>query len=144
MKEDLENRSTYNPWHQLRYADAPYNFEKRKPMFEVLYDFRYRINDAVSINIPAGYLTDLATIPRSLRWLYDPNGPYAKAAIVHDYLYTQKPYLITRGRCPYWDKWFIDHLFRRDMPELGTSPLDTRLIYTGVRTPFADKWWNKY
>lgn len=42
----------------------------------------------VVIHIPAGFVTDLASIPRLARWYCRPDDPrYIVAAIVHDYLY---------------------------------------------------------
>ena len=40
------------------------------------------------IRVPAGYVTDLTTVPRILWSILPPNGRYAKASIVHDYLYS--------------------------------------------------------
>jgi hypothetical protein len=48
----------------------------------------YRIgvsND--SITVPAGFVTDLASIPPVLQSIIQQNGPYLLPAVVHDYLY---------------------------------------------------------
>ena len=37
--------------------------------------------------IPAGFMTDFASIPRALWPVLPPTGPYGKAAVVHDWLY---------------------------------------------------------
>jgi hypothetical protein len=39
------------------------------------------------ITIPAGFVTDLASIPRAVWSFYPPDGPWVKAAVVHDFLY---------------------------------------------------------
>lgn len=39
------------------------------------------------IVVPAGFVTDLASVPRVFWSLMPPDGKYAKAAIIHDYLY---------------------------------------------------------
>ncbi|EBH4413765.1 DUF1353 domain-containing protein, partial [Salmonella enterica] len=39
------------------------------------------------IEVPAGFITDLATIPRIFWILLPPDGKYAKAAIIHDWMY---------------------------------------------------------
>ncbi len=39
------------------------------------------------IGIPAGWETDLASIPRALQRWWPPDGTYAHAALIHDYLY---------------------------------------------------------
>lgn len=39
--------------------------------------------------VPAGFQTDFASIPRIFWNILPPIGPYAQAAVVHDYLYQQ-------------------------------------------------------
>lgn len=39
------------------------------------------------IVVPAGFVTDLASIPRPVWSFYPPDGPWVKAAVVHDFLY---------------------------------------------------------
>ena|GEM_PF-719504 len=39
------------------------------------------------IVVPAGFVTDLASIPRLVWSFYPPDGPWVKAAIIHDFLY---------------------------------------------------------
>lgn len=39
------------------------------------------------ITVPAGFVTDLASIPRLVWSFYPPDGPWVKAAIIHDFLY---------------------------------------------------------
>ena len=43
------------------------------------------------IEVPLNTMTDFATTPRWLRWLFKPqNRRYSKSAIVHDFLYSQR------------------------------------------------------
>lgn len=46
------------------------------------------IYNAGIINIPMGFQTDLASIPRILWAFLPPFGRYSQAAVVHDFLYT--------------------------------------------------------
>src|SRR5688572_10892672 len=46
------------------------------------------------IRIPAGFVTDFASIPRALWWLYPPTGRWGRAAVIHDWLYRKQ----TRSR----------------------------------------------
>ncbi len=41
----------------------------------------------ISITVPRGMLSDLASVPSGFRWLVGRVGPHLEAAIVHDYLY---------------------------------------------------------
>lgn len=40
-----------------------------------------------TIVVPAGFVTDLASIPRLVWTFYPPDGPWVKAPVVHDFLY---------------------------------------------------------
>jgi hypothetical protein len=44
-------------------------------------------NDDKPIIVPRGFVTDLASIPRPLWSWLPPDGPWAKAAVIHDFLY---------------------------------------------------------
>ncbi len=82
--------------------------------------FRYTTNihtahgGAFRIVVPAGFPTDLASIPRIFRGLVTKNGPSRYAAVVHDYLYSLKgngPKGVTRAQA--------DNIFREAMASLG-------------------------
>lgn len=58
--------------------------------WQLLTAFEYHVGaypSAYVIRVPAGTITDLASVPRWLWTVFPPHGRYAKAAIVHDYLY---------------------------------------------------------
>ena len=44
----------------------------------------YITKQGESISVPAGFPTDLASIPRPLWWILPPTGDYLPATIVHD------------------------------------------------------------
>lgn len=39
------------------------------------------------VTVPAGFITDLASIPQLFRNILDVNGPSRRAAVLHDWLY---------------------------------------------------------
>lgn len=43
------------------------------------------------ITIPAGFKTDFASVPRIFWNIFPPVGRHTKAAVVHDFLYREKP-----------------------------------------------------
>lgn len=60
--------------------------------WELLAEFDYHVGSYPSdtvIRVPAGTVTDLASVPRLLWAVFPPHGRWAKAAIIHDYLYAQ-------------------------------------------------------
>lgn len=55
--------------------------------FRVVHAFGFWTKRTGLISVPAGFKTDLASIPRLFWNLLPPFGKYTNAAIVHDYLY---------------------------------------------------------
>jgi hypothetical protein len=77
------------------------------------------------IEVPAGFETDLATIPRMFAGLIPVNGKHRNAAIIHDYLYVNKPEWCTRA--------LADSIFLEAMEVLGESAWRRRAMYLAVR-----------
>lgn len=91
--------------------------------------------------IPAGYLTDFATVPRVAVWLIPPFGTYTPAAVLHDWLLTDA---LPAGLVGSRD---VDGLFRRVLRELQVPPVRRWLMWAGVRWGALGKplrrpgWW---
>lgn len=108
--------------------------------WKLLEDLVYEGQDQ-RFTIPAGYVTDFATIPKFMRWLINPYGPYTRAAIVHDWLITEMARWTAENRAhgdPDWQppatSRDTDGIFRRIMREEGT-PMPTRwVMWAAVRT----------
>lgn len=99
----------------------------------------YRVGHADSgeiIVVPEGFETDFASIPWGLWNLFPPLGPYARPAIVHDYLYDvggQVP-----GRC--YTRKQADHIFREAMEVVGIPEWRRQVMYRAVRLGGASGW----
>lgn len=94
--------------------------------FELLAPFEYHVGDYPSdevIRVPAGFVTDLASIPRALWSVLPPHGRYAKAAIVHDWMYVEA----------YKTKAYADQVFLEAMGVLGVGKVRRTLMYFAVR-----------
>ncbi|EAV2404757.1 DUF1353 domain-containing protein [Salmonella enterica] len=87
--------------------------------------FEFYLSDDSSdvISVPAGFVTDLATVPRIFWILLPPDGKYAKAAIIHDYLYDNA--LRT--------KYEADRIFLDGMKVLGVPRWKRTIMYLAVR-----------
>jgi hypothetical protein len=77
--------------------------------------------------IPAGFLTDFASVPRLVVWLIPRFGRYTMAAVLHDWLVTTG---LATGVVSSRD---ADGLFRRVLRELDVPPVRRWLMWTGVR-----------
>jgi hypothetical protein len=76
--------------------------------------------------VPAGFETDLASVPRQFVWLIPRYGRYTKAAILHDYLWRNRDQLgLTRRDA--------DGIFRRAMRELAVPFLQRWMMWAAVR-----------
>jgi len=68
----------------------PHHLDARKsagPTWELLAPFTYISRRYGTITVPAGFVTDLASIPRLARWYVSRDGDHTKPAVVHDWLY---------------------------------------------------------
>lgn len=93
--------------------------------WEVLTEFEYwRENDANEvIKVPKGFITDLATIPRVLWSILPPHDTYAKAAVLHDYLYNNAIN----------SKEYADDVFDEALKVLGIPPWKRKIMVTMVK-----------
>ena len=75
------------------------------------------------IEVPCGFVTDLASIPRGLRGILNVNGRSRKAAVLHDFLYCENK--LTRTEC--------DALFYAALLAEGMNSALARTYWLGVR-----------
>lgn len=86
-----------------------------------------------TIEVPAKFTTDFASVPRIFWNILPPWGKYGKAAVLHDWLYHKQTY--TRAR--------TDKIFLEAMKVLGVPWHRRSTIYWGVR---VGGWvaWNQH
>ena len=100
----------------------------------LLEEYVYEINGYL-IRVPKSFITDGASVPHSLQWLYNPYGKYINAAVVHDYLYSC--YNNTGI-----NRTLSDKIFRHIMQETGVDNRTVRRFYAAVRA-FGETSWKK-
>jgi hypothetical protein len=81
---------------------------------------------------PKGFVTDFASIPRVFWSLLRPDGEYAYAAILHDYMYWTQSV----------PKKTADDILRMGMQDLEVTPATVALIYEGVAKFGETAWTN--
>jgi hypothetical protein len=99
-----------------------------------------------TITVRPGFVTDLASVPRWAWILIPPDGPWVKAAIIHDYLYAtggtgrwkKGPVTITRLE-PYSRKE-ADEIMREAMANWGVGWFKRNIIYLAVRIGGGLSW----
>lgn len=91
----------------------------------------YQIDNSTNtIVVPAGFVSDFASIPRVFYSIYRPTGRYQWAAVVHDYLYWEQ----TTSREE------ADNILLHAMQESGVSRVDRDVIYYAVRLGGNSAW----
>lgn len=106
-----------------------------KNKWKTIESFEYHIGTYPSnevIKVPAGFVTDFASVPRIFWSIISPVDNHGKAAVIHDYCYQYGIYSRKKS----------DLIFKEGMKVLGTSKLKRYLMYKAVRL-FAWSTWNK-
>lgn len=105
----------------------------------LLEDFAYFDADfppnGAFIEMPKGFITDFASVPRILWNLLPPTGKYGKAAVVHDFLYVTGrvgEIRVTRS--------YADGVFRDAMEDLGVGKVRRTLMWLAVRVGGGRAW----
>jgi hypothetical protein len=101
----------------------------------LLCEFGYEIGQEGSkdvIDVPIGFHTDFASIPR-IFWIFLPRwGKYGNAAVIHDYLYWEQ----SRSRKE------ADDILLESMAVLEVGLIKRYLIYWAVRFWGWWSWWD--
>jgi Protein of unknown function (DUF1353) len=93
--------------------------------------------------VPAGMVTDFASVPRAFVWFIPQYGRYTKAAILHDYMWRERA---AKGLMRWID---ADGIFRRAMRELDVAFLRRWIMWAAVRLGALLKpgglqeWWRE-
>jgi Protein of unknown function (DUF1353) len=83
-----------------------------------------------AVSVPTGFITDFASIPRVFWSALKPDGEYAYAAVVHDYLY----WIQSRPR----DE--ADEILKLAMQDLKVGGLTVKAIFNAVHWFGGQAW----
>lgn len=101
--------------------------------WKLIQPFEYEIGvlgSGAKILVPAGFVTDFASVPQIFWNILPPWGQYGKAAVLHDFLYKTQP--VTRALC--------DSIFLEAMYSLSVPYWKRIAIYLGVRLGGMKAW----
>ncbi len=86
----------------------------------------------VAILVPPHFVTDFASVPAPFRHLVPQDGPYAAAAVLHDWLYSiaEPPQNQTRFRK---ERFRADRIFRGAMRASGVNAFSRSVLYRTAR-----------
>lgn len=106
-------------------------------LFELAEDFHYQSDLLGAITVPAGYVSDFASIPGPAQWYVDNDAPcIAYGSIVHDYLYSAQGSVggaqFTREQA--------DKVLREAMLLCGASAMQAWVVFQAVRKFGGSHW----
>ncbi|MEM7429183.1 MAG: trypsin-like serine protease [Pseudomonadota bacterium] len=106
----------------------------KDPVYALTSPIAWKPNTASSVfhdvTVPAGFVTDFASIPRIFWSLLRPDGEYTYPAIIHDYLYWTQ----TTSREA------ADEIFKIAMEDFGIDAAKILSIYAAVRAGGRSAW----
>lgn len=85
-----------------------------------------------AFQVPMGFVTDFASVPRVFWSIFPPDGNYAYAAVLHDWLYWEQDR----------PKEDADRIFRSAMDDLTITDVKANLLYQAVNR-FGITAWNR-
>lgn len=99
--------------------------------WRVLTSFSYKIDEERHVSVPAGYLTDGASVPRLFWNMIPPWGAYGQAAVVHDVV-CESLQVTECGKLVYISRAECDKILNLAMKTLGVPVLQRWMIYSAV------------
>lgn len=93
-------------------------------------DSKYK--SSTSVNVPRGFVTDFASVPRIFWSILPPDGDYVYPAIIHDYLYWDQPAGVTREEA--------DLVMLDAMNVFNVGSVKSHLIHKAVRLGGESAW----
>jgi len=104
-----------------------------KNKWKNLEEFNYHVGEYPSekiITVPAGFITDFASVPRIFWAIISPIDKHGKAAVIHDYCYYHAMY----------DRKKSDLIFREALEVLEVAPWKVWCMYEAVRIGSIFAW----
>ena len=110
----------------------PHSLDMRKHeggFWRLITPFTYRSALLGKIVVPAGFITDLASVPWFARWYVSRDGNHTRAAVIHDYLYARS----SEASFPDISRRTADRVFLEALRVCGLRPTLARVLYSAVR-----------
>lgn len=106
----------------------------KDPMYFLLKSISWTPNKGqeqyAAVEVPVGFVTDFASVPRAFWSFLRPDGDYAYAAVIHDYLYW------TQAR----PREAADQVLRMAMQDFGIERAVIETIFRAVRAGGGSAW----
>lgn len=105
-----------------------------RQLYALQSEFVYDSEIVGRVTVPAGFVTDFASVPSASKWFVDDDSPEILfASIIHDYLYSWRASVdCTRAQA--------DAVLAEGMALCGASYFQRKIILLAVRTAGGSHW----
>jgi Protein of unknown function (DUF1353) len=111
---------------------------KRVQMFEVMQPFGFHSDKHGMIIVPAGFITDFASVPKMAKWFVDDDDPdILLGSLPHDLLYTKQGKLDDGRQLTRYD---CDCVLREAMLCCGAPRYKVNIVFAAVRVGGGSHW----
>ena len=89
----------------------------------------------LKVNVPKGFRTDFASVPKNFQHIISPIGKHAQASVLHDYLYAKNSYAstINAGGALKVSRKTADKIFYNAMRESSVNVVTAWIMWAMVR-----------
>jgi hypothetical protein len=108
-------------------------------LWELMEPFAFECESGLRIDVPPGFVSDFASVPRLARWYIDDDDPcILRGAVIHDFIYCRQGH-VDGGIC---SRAFADYVLREAMLCSGARPAMAWVVEKAVRLGGASHWKN--
>ncbi len=122
---------------------SPYHFRRNNFRFRLKSDLKWQDKRGNIITVPAGFISDGASIPKPLQFLFnidDPNDSINCAAYIHDFPFTNNHQIIINSKFAPITLQRLDKLFYEILLDLGVDKATAFTLYAGVMVGSRFYW----
>jgi len=120
----------------MKLTDGNWPLTLKEPM-TYQSEIAYRLFGPSGLVVPAGFRSDLASVPRLFWRLFPPFGKYSLAAIAHDYCYARLRDRMHRADA---DALFLEAMEERGVPKRERYPMYWAVRYGNYFTAGGKGW----
>lgn len=108
----------------------------KKDIYRVVEGFTFMSKTGIVVHVPAGYLTDGASVPKIFQSVINPWGRHGRAAIIHDILCDFATAYTREGMAVRTSDRVVNDIFLEAMEIDQVKKLKKKLIITSVKVYF--------
>ena len=104
--------------------------DSRRPLYRLRDDYTFAIGPGSIVTVPAGYITNLGSVPRFAWWFVSP-GELRQPSVIHDYLCNEDFGAHTKSG---YSRFMADAIFYEALLRFGWPKWKATIVFWTVRS----------